>query len=277
MELTGKEARVSQIADQAYLRSDQYKDATKFNARVDLHKRFSTNKQGWLRWAFEQLDLPAECTILEIGCGPGYLWQDNAERIPPGWQVTLADFSPGMLAEARSNLAPVGHPFAFEVADAQELPFADASFDAVIANHMLYHVPDRDQAYAEIKRVLRPDGRFFAATNGEAHLREIHALAAKLDVRTAAWGGVSTGTFLLENGGAEIERWFGSVELRRYPDSFIIHEAEPIVAFILSMADTQAFTVEERAALVQAVEAELAAHGPLHVAKDAGLFLAVRN
>lgn len=268
---------MSNIANQSYLRVDQYKDATKFNARVDLHKRFSTNKQGWLRWVFEQFALPPECSILEIGCGPGYLWQDNAQRIPPGWQVTLTDFSSGMLDEARRSLAGSQHRFAFEVADAQALPFADGSFDAVIANHMLYHVPDRDQAYAEIKRVLRPQGRFFAATNGEAHLQEIHALAARLDVRTAAWGGLSIGTFLLENGGQEIARWFGSVELRRYPDGFIIPEAEPIVAFILSMADTKAFTAEERAELVRAVEAEIMAHGPFHATKDAGLFLAVRD
>ncbi len=268
---------VSRIADQGYLRADQYQDATKFNARVELHKRFSTNQQGWLRWVFEQLDLPAQCAILEIGCGPGYVWQENAEHIPAGWQITLADFSPGMLDEARRNLQAVGHPFAFEVADVQNLPFAAAHFDAVIANHMLYHVPSRERAYAAIKRVLRPGGRFFAATNGEAHLHEIHALVERHDLGTAAWGGPSTGTFLLENGGAEIARWFEGVELRRYPDGLIVPEAEPIVAFILSTADTRAFGAEERARLVRAVEAEIAAQGPLRITKDAGLFLATRE
>ncbi len=268
---------MSKIADQTYLRADQYKDATKFNARVELHKRFSINKQGWLRWVFEQFDLPAQCSILEIGCGPGYLWHENAERIPAGWQITLADFSPGMLDEARRNLQAVAHPFAFEVADVQDLPFADTRFDAVIANHMLYHVPNRERAYAEIKRVLRAGGRFFAATNGEAHLREIHALAQRLAVRTAVWGGSSTGRFLLENGGAELARWFKQVELRQYPDELIIPEAEPIVAFILSMADTRTFGAEQQADLVRAVAAEIAASGPLRVTKDTGLFLATRE
>ena len=46
-----------------------------------------------------------------------------------------------------------------EVADVQDLPFPDASFDAVIANHMLFHVEDRPRALGEIVRVLRPDGR----------------------------------------------------------------------------------------------------------------------
>ncbi len=55
----------------------------------------------------------------------------------------------------------------FKEIDAQSIPFEDETFDAVIANHMLYHVPDRPKAIAEIKRVLKPGGRLIATTIGK--------------------------------------------------------------------------------------------------------------
>ncbi len=97
--------------------------------------------------------------------------------------IALSDFSPGMIEEAQHNLADAGRPFAFERIDAQAIPFADASFDMVIANHMLYHVPDRPQALAEIRRVLRPGGRLYAATGGANHLREIGELVQRFDIQ----------------------------------------------------------------------------------------------
>jgi len=63
-----------------------------------------------------------------------------------------------MLDEAQQRLANVPSDFAFERIDVQAIPYNDASFDVVIANHMLYHVPDLPKALAEIRRVLRPGG-----------------------------------------------------------------------------------------------------------------------
>src|SRR5258706_10720793 len=151
---------MSKIADQDYLLNQQYRDASNLNARIQLHVRFSQNTYGWHRWVFDQLKASPQSRVLELGCGPGRLWSENAARIPPGWEITLSDFSPGMIAEAQRNLASAGHSFAFERVDAQSIPFADASFDMVIANHMLYHVPGRPEALAEIPRVLRSGWRF---------------------------------------------------------------------------------------------------------------------
>lgn len=264
---------MSKIDDQQYLRTQQYNTASKLNDRVALHARFSTNTYGWQRWMFEQLALPPTAQVLEVGCGPGWLWFENRQRIPPGWQITLADFSAGMLAEARHNLAGLTQ-IAFEQADAQQLPFADAAFDAVIANHMLYHVPDRPRALAELRRVLRPGGRFYAATNGSAHLRELRELVQRVDPRLAAWGSAEPRDFTLENGAAQLAPWFGPAELRRYPDGLRVAEAEPLVSFVLSMHVAEHASPQLRAQLLRYVEQAIQAGGPIHISKDAGLFLA---
>ncbi len=265
---------MTKITDQEYLRSRQYNDAAKLNDRMQLHARFSTNKGEWHHWVFDQLDLPAGARVLEVGCGPGWLWSRNADRILPTWQVTLADFSPGMLAEAQQNLAGL-RPFGFEVADAQALPFEAESFDALIANHMLYHVPDRARALAEFRRVLRPGGRLYAATNGQAHLRELFELTQRLAPQLVRWGGAAVDeSFNLENGGEQLARHFADVDLRRYPDGLVVTEAEPLVAFIMSMHVADGTDKTLRAKLLAQVEAMLREQGAIHIGKDSGIFLA---
>ncbi len=186
----------------------QYRDACRLNAHIALPERFSTNPHGFHRWVFDHLELPDEARVLEIGCGAGTLWAENLERIPRGWQMTLTDASPGMVGEARGNLGD-SHPFRFIVADAQELPFADDSFDAVIAGGMLYHVPDRDKAFSEIVRVLGDGGCLYATTFGMRHMRE---LAGMLRVLDPAWShdsiSVDLPNFNAENAAEQLSPWF---------------------------------------------------------------------
>lgn len=262
-----------ELQNPQYLLSQQYKDPGNLNARLRLHARFSTNSYGLHRWMFDQFALPRAAALLELGCGPGSLWQENLDRLPAGWRVTLTDFSPGMLAAARQALD--GHPqFAFELADAQFLPYEDASFDAVMAHFMLYHVSDRPKVLAEIARVLKPGGKFYAATLGADHILEIFEIMRDFD---PAWSqGHTVNPFTLENGAAQIAPFFASVELRRYEDSLAITETEPLVAYILSMSALTAerADAEKLAALRQAIDARLAQQGAIRVQKHNGMFIA---
>jgi ubiquinone/menaquinone biosynthesis C-methylase UbiE len=262
---------MSHIADQTYLRK-QYQNASNLNDRIQIHVRFSTNRYGWHPWVFDQINLPEHALVLELGCGPGRLWKENLRRISAGWEIMLTDFSPGMLEEARQNLVGAGR-FAFEVADAQALPFDDASFDVVIANHMLYHVPDRPRALAEIRRVLKPAGRFCATTVGETHLRELRDLAVRFDPALVGWGGSPAHGFRLENGAAQLAPFFDRVALQRYDDALVVTEAEPIVAFVASSDARSLLNGPRRAEFARFVEQELqASGGAIYITKDSGIF-----
>ena len=182
----------------------------------------------------------------------------------------LTDFSPGMLEEARQNLSGAGRPFRFEAVDAQSIPFGDESFDVVIALHMLYHVPDRGKALSEIRQVLRPDGRFYASTGGQSHMRELWDLVSRLAPGVDRSRNEPAENFGLENGREQLERVFSDVELRRYEDSLVVPEAQPLVDYVLSTGSTEADLSDFR----QAVEEEIRLKGAVRITKDVGLFIA---
>jgi ubiquinone/menaquinone biosynthesis C-methylase UbiE len=260
---------MSAFSDQNYLLNEQYKDASRLKARIELHRRFGTNKYGWHKWVFDQLQIAPGSRVLELGCGPGLFWTINADRIPADWQITLSDFSPGMLQEAQQTLARSQHHFAFQVIDAQAIPHEDASLDAIIALHMLYHVPDRPRALSEIQRVLKPDGRLYVSTIGEQHLKEITALARRV---YAPYGGLEATPFSLENGAAQLAPYFSSVTLLRQEDALIVTEAQPLIDYILSGKGAHVFVGERLERLRALIEQELAAHGAIHITKDSGMF-----
>jgi SAM-dependent methyltransferase len=201
------------------------------------------------------------------------LWGENCDRIPSGWKATLSDFSPGMLADCQANLASCGHQFAYEIIDAQRIPRPDASLDAVIANHMLYHVPDRQQALIEIRRVLKPGGLIFASTVGESHMQELDDLAHRVIPDWKTNGLVFAIDFTLENGAGELAGWFEDIRLERYEDSLLVSEAEPIVAYVFSGRRSH-MGAERRADFLRYVEKEIHRSGAIRISKDSGMFIA---
>jgi SAM-dependent methyltransferase len=266
------------IDDPNYLRDQQYRDASNLNARIELHRRFGTNPVKWTTWVFDQLRLPAAGRILELGCGPAVLWRANRERIPHGWEITLSDFSPGMLEEARGALGPHASRYHFREIDAQAIPYADGSFDGVIANHMLYHVPDRPRALGEIARVLKPGGVLYTATNGHGHLTKIGELVGSVDadaLKICTAGADSIAGFTLENGTDQLRPFFAAVAMRHYKNELRVTEAEPLVEYILSTRVAELLT-GKRTQLTDLIQHELAAHGAITLTADTGMFQAIK-
>jgi ubiquinone/menaquinone biosynthesis C-methylase UbiE len=188
-----------------------------------------------------------------------------------------------MVAEAEARLGPDGR-FEFQVADVRELPFEDGRFDAVVANHMLYHVPDRGLAFSEITRVLKPDGTLYAATNGERTQAEMGWMQQILDPSRPT-NGYYFGNLLefsLENGAEQLSPFFSEVTLRRYKDALHVTEVRPLVEYLLSgsAADTAARELDADefgrrvSKLTGRLERELTSRGAIHITKDTGLFIA---
>ena len=259
------------ITDQHYLSKDQYRDASHVNRRFQLHDRFSTNTYGWHPWVFDQFKRPLQSRLLELGCGPGHLWAKNAGRIPRQWEITLSDFSPGMLQDARRNLQESSRNFRFVGIDAQRIPFEDETFDTVIANHMLYHIPDRRKACSEIRRVLKSDGKLYATANGRSHLRELGDLIRRFDPGYTPRTGVDE--FSLENGWDQLSPWFSNINLVRYDDALIITDAHALVSWAKSWAEA-VFPANKLTRLFAFLEHEFTIQGSIHVTKDSGMFVA---
>ena len=266
---------MSRFTDQQYLKTDQYRDSSNLDARAEIHRRFSTNTYGWFNWFFDRLlKIPEDARILELGCGPAYLWKECSSRLPADWNITLSDLSPGMLDAAWRNLVVTGRAFKFEEIDAQSIPYEAETFDAVIANHMLYHVPDRQKAITEIRRVLKSDGHLFATTIGQNHLKEIADWIRRVNPGTDF---TSFGSpFTLENGLEQLKQFFRQVTLSRYHDSLQVTEVKPIIAFILSTSHAAELLEEELAKLESELGQEVKEKGSIFIRKDSGLFEAVK-
>ena len=139
----------------------QYGTADRLNTRISIHAKYSVNKQGFGNWITEHYRFPDRADVLEPGCGTGDMWKGKGELTSRCDRLILSDFSAGMLDRAKETLQDESG-ISYQVIDIQEIPYPDQSFDAVIANMMLYHVPDLSRGLREVRRVLKKAALFTA-------------------------------------------------------------------------------------------------------------------
>jgi SAM-dependent methyltransferase len=184
------------------------------------------------------------------------------------WSRRLAH---GMVKELRRTFEKHDPPFRVIQADLQSLPFEDRSFDIVMAHHMLYHVPNLDLALSEVHRVLRDGGRFFAATNGEAHLAELAMFLEVLygpEVPTR-------NVFALETGEAVLRSAFAQVESMRAPgDVLEITDAEAVIDYCVSLSSGRSIDPAKLEELSELIRSELSREGVIRATCDSGFFVA---
>lgn len=266
---------MSKFTDQQYLTTDQYKDASNLDTRLEIHKRFSTNPYGWFNWIFDTLaKLPKDANVLELGSGSGALWLNIVDKIPVNWNITLSDLSQGMLDAAWRNLVVTGRNFKFEQIDAQSIPYKDETFDIVIANHMLYHVPERSKALAEIKRILKKGGHFIATTVGESHMKELAYWLQRVDSDNDFSPFILP--FTLENGMEQLKKVLSEVAISRYEDSLQVTDFDLLIAYLRSAIRASEVSEDELAQVKLDLERELMESGRIFISKDSGLFKALK-
>jgi ubiquinone/menaquinone biosynthesis C-methylase UbiE len=121
--------------------------ADRFRHAVDDHG-------GDAQWPYER--------ALELGCGTGFFLL-NLMQAGLAARGSVTDLSPGMVAAALRNAEGLGLDVDGRVADAEQIPYDDATFDVVVGHAVLHHIPDLDVAFREVLRVLKPGGRFVFA------------------------------------------------------------------------------------------------------------------
>ena len=244
----------------------QYKTAKNLNTRISIHDQYSTNKVPFGDWILSHYEIPAGARILELGCGTGSMWKQNLHLLPDDATLLLTDFSSGMVDAAKQNVC--SDKVTFQRVDIQNIPYSNDSFDMVIANMMLYHVPDLHRGLSEVRRVLKKGGSFYCATYGIHGIMEyINELLQEMDV----WGEIST-AFTLQNGADALSQHFQMVQRLDREDGLAITDIEDFADYIYSLSGLTNLGNIPRNVLVSKLKSRIQ-NGILFVPKEYGMFV----
>lgn len=252
--------------------ASQYRSATNLSARIALHSLYSTNPEGWFPWLYRKLELAPGMRVLEVGCGDGALWTCRHEELPRPISIVLSDISDGMIRDVRRNIRQDLQSFTFQVFDCANIPYADNTFDLVIANHVLFYADDLPGTLQELARVLRPGGRFICSSYSSRHMHEIRDLVRLFDSHISLSQGHLYERFGLENGQSLLSPVFSSVRLLRYEDGLRITDPQPLIEYILSCHGNQNQYLVNRYKEFQSFVKEQVGN-EFYVTKDAGIFV----
>jgi len=213
----------------------EYASDASLATRQRTHALYSVPKVNFTEWVLDRVAWRGDERVLDVGMGPGTYFEALQTRVPRG-QIVGGDLSLGMVRKAARH-AFRGSAVLFN-GDVQTLPFPAHTFDVVLANHMMYHVPDIAHALNEIHRVLKPNGILIAATNSQFNMLEFDQLMARaygllgaVSTSDAALSQISQ-RFELENGPVHLHRHFFAVVRYDLPSALVFSEAQPAVDYI---------------------------------------------
>ncbi len=249
----------------------QYLNSSNISARISLHNEYSLNEEGWFPWLYTKAELMPGERVLELGCGDGAFWLQNASELPEGLSVLLTDISDGIVRETGKKLDKLGN-VECRVMDAHYINAEDDSFDVVLANHMLFYCEDLAKVFAEIKRVLKSGGRLVCSTYGAAHMQEISSLVREFDDRIALSADVLYERFGKENGEEILKEYFTDVNWQQFEDGLLVTKPEPLVAYILSCHGNQNRYIVDKYHEFTAFVKKKTEKG-FRITKDAGVFI----
>jgi len=246
----------------------QYANANNLNKRISIHAKYSTNKMGFGNWIVSNYKIVKGMKVLELGCGTGDMWKNRETLISACSKLVLSDFSEGMVATTKDNIGSYDN-VEYKVLDIQEIPYENETFDVVIANMMLYHVPNIDKSLAEVRRVLKRCGHFYCATYGE------HGIIEYLSKILSEYGVKDNinKNFTLQNGYEILNKTFSKVEKLEYVDSLAVTNIDDMVEYIYSLSSmTSLYSVPKQ--VIKDILMNNTTNGILNVPKEYGMFVA---
>lgn len=261
------------VTDPDYLSAIQYHNSGNLSARILLHQNFSTGAQNWYEFVLDLAHVRSGERVLEIGCGNSMLWRGNHARLPENSVFYLSDLSPGMV---RDGALMMKHDKRFHhlCLNGMAISFPDASFDLVIANHMLYHVPSVEQVLSEIRRVMKPGAHFLAATNGIDHMQDLDILLEKFSKRLKGRHGMGE-KFNLQNGEKQLRSFFGKIQLHLYTSDLWVTDADILTEYAYSTPlVTEALGTEGRSQMRAFFQKRINRLGGIYIRKQTGVYLA---
>lgn len=258
---------MSEINSEANVQK-QYKNPDNLNTRISIHSKYSVNKMGFGNWIFSNYEIQDGMNVLELGCGTGDMWIKNIDFINKCSQLILTDLSKGMLEAAKANVGEHSN-VSYQVVDIQSIPFIDNKFDVVIANMMLYHVPDLNKGLSEVRRVLKHGGKFYCATYGE------HGIIEYLSSLLSDYGVEDhiNKNFTLQNGQDVLEKEFEHVQRLEYVDALEVTNIDDIVEYVYSLSCMSALSKIKKEDIKITLERNMK-NGVLTIPKEYGMFVA---
>lgn len=249
--------------DPAYVRY-QYADDEKLKIRKETHERYSEGT-GFQQWVLGQVAALSGQSLLDLGSGTGEDYHPLLEDV----DIVAMDLSLGMLAKVRISKRVK--------ADAQALPFRDRTFDRVMANHMLYHVPDKVAALREMRRVVRAGGRVVITANSRHSYRILweirNAAVAELGLKEHYGVGY---WFALEDVEL-VASVFPEVRVEEVRDAFVFPSAEPVFRYLATgpaSVETEGQRQQVFALMRPRIDEIIRREGVFRVPKAAGCFIA---
>ena len=221
----------------------QYSTEDNLRIRQEIHDKYTVPNVNFSEWALNALNLRGDERVLDVGCGNGLYYSRLRQRYP-NVQYFGVDLFEKMLL---SHPSPVN----LSVANIAHLPFPNASFDVVMANHVLFMVEDVDQAIVEMRRLLKPGGLLMATTNSSNNMPELQVLMRRAMVLLSRSSGSSlsqaspsiTERFSLENGAPLLARHFYAVVRYDLPSALVFHSTDPAMTYLETTRDMREGTL----------------------------------
>ncbi len=259
----------------------RFEDSWRRDRCADLHHRYSTNPDQWLRFLYRQMQVKHGDRILEIDASDGVFWRENAEVVP-ACHITQTAPSEAVLERIRSNMEAAewkpGCSFDYALVPTGKISLPEQSYDVIVANHLFIHSSELDHVLETCSSALKPGGRFYCTAIGQGHMKKLLDLATEFDSSVHFYNMDCLQNFSRENGIERLGRHFENITWHPFIDSIETDDAEALFSYLWgTYSNIQTVLAHKRDGLLRHIQKTIHKNGKLIIQKDQGIFSARRQ